>query len=428
MISQVSSYYVSADQPRVNLEDEAALESALRGGLLEESHYLDVKAAVPPGASKNKELARDLASFAVDSGTLVIGIAENKDTGSMSLAPVELAGLAERIEQVARSIPDPPLPVSCRALHSRNQPGHGYLIVTVRATGTAPHMVDGAYLGRGDKTKIRLSDAEVRRLHDLRARSEADFADVLADYVARDPVAIAHRVQAHGFVVAVPTRPRPEMLLGARPNGGWQPLLHKLLDSGAHTPGTVLAEDPGYRPNLRFVSDFDRRADGAALTHNLGRTRELERRHDDQPPSEDAVEFAVSEDGAVRVMTTRLGDDAGEGRGQVVFETILPDLVRRTVGVAAEISDLTGYHGPWMFGVTATGLAGKTAHGTGRIGGYSSGTFKADQDEYTRIVEASQLEITNTPGRVTERLVGRFLRSIGYDQAPAIRRFLDDPQ
>lgn len=423
---RMTLHYLSAEKPRVDLSDETAIEAAAEAGLLEETHYLDVKAAVLRGPSKNRELARDLASFAVDCGTLVIGVAEDKESGEMRPVPVELAGLAERVEQVARSIPDPPVPVACRVVPSRSQSGHGYVVVSVPATGTAPHMVDGVYMGRGDKTKIRLSDNDVRRLHALRASKEEDFAAVLADYVSRDPVPESERKQAHAFVVASPLRPRPEMLLDARPDGKWQTLLHQLLHDGAYATGTVLEADAPYDPSLRSVSNLDRRSDGAALTYNLGATRELTRWHDDRPPSEDAVELAVTEDGGLRVMTTRLGDDAGDGRGEVVFENILPDLVRRTVSMAARVADLTGYAGPWMFGVAAIGLAGKPAYGAGRVSRYSVGTFTADQDEYTRVVEASRIELFDTPARVTERLVGRFLRSVGFDQAPAIRKLLDD--
>ncbi len=125
-------------------------------------------------------------------------------------------------------------------------------------------------------------------------------------------------------------------------------------------------------------------------------------------------------------MTTRLGDDAGDGRGQVVFEDILPDLTRRTIGIAGKIADLTGYLGPWVLGVAATGIAGKPAFGAGRANLSNGGFFGTDQEQYRRYVEAATAELHQTPGAVTERLVGRFLRSIGFENAPNIRRMLDD--
>jgi hypothetical protein len=164
----------------------------------------------------------------------------------------------------------------------------------------------------------------------------------------------------------------------------------------------------------------------SSATDNLTPTREPNQWHADRPPSEDVVELEVADDGAVRVMTTRLGDDPGGGRGQVVFEDILPDLVRRTIGIAVKIAELTGYLGPWMLGVAATSIAGKPAYGSGRINFSTIRTFGTDHHEYRRYTEASALELQQTPGAVNQRLVGRFLRSIGFDNARSIRPLLED--
>lgn len=416
--------YISPELPRWVPADEDAILGAIQSGLLSESHYFDLKSSIPSGASKNRELARDLASFAVDGGALLVGVREG-EAGSLGLSPVELGGLAERIEQVARMIPDPPLPVTCRAIPASTSPGLGYLLIEVPATGTAPHMVDGVYMGRGDKTKIRLSDPEVLRLHQARANTQEQIAKLVDDYVARDPIPETERLQAHGFVVAAPVRPRREMLLDARPDGRWQPLLQNVLDRGAHASGTILEQEAAYDPSLRRVSTFARRADGAALTYNLSEARERVRWHDDRPPSEDVLELEVSEDGAVRVMTTRLGDEL-PSRGQVVFEDILPDLTRRTIGIAAMVTDLTGYAGSWVLGVAATGIAGKSAYGSGRVNLSTLGTFGADQTDYRAYTEASTVELQTMPGGVTARLVGRFLRSIGFENAPRVRPLLED--
>lgn len=58
--------FLSPDVPRWLPQDETALADAARTGLLHESHHLDLKALIPSGPVKNKELARDLASFAID--------------------------------------------------------------------------------------------------------------------------------------------------------------------------------------------------------------------------------------------------------------------------------------------------------------------------------------------------------------------------
>lgn len=55
--------------------------------------------------------AAPVASFAVDGGTLIIGIGEDKENRTFFRAPQRLKGLGEKVEQVARTLPDPPLAV-----------------------------------------------------------------------------------------------------------------------------------------------------------------------------------------------------------------------------------------------------------------------------------------------------------------------------
>ena len=81
--------------------DEAGLLAAYQGGLLEERNWCDLKSSLPLSKAANAELARDLASFSVDGGTLIIGLDEKEPRGS-PLTPVDLNQVtAERIEQVA---------------------------------------------------------------------------------------------------------------------------------------------------------------------------------------------------------------------------------------------------------------------------------------------------------------------------------------
>jgi hypothetical protein len=51
------------------------LNDLLNEGLFEETHYRDAKRQIKAGVSGSKELARDLASFAIDGGLLFVGVA-----------------------------------------------------------------------------------------------------------------------------------------------------------------------------------------------------------------------------------------------------------------------------------------------------------------------------------------------------------------
>lgn len=82
---------------------------------------------------------------------------------------------------------DPPLTVECTLVESDARDGTGCVLVHVPASPLAPHQVEGKYLGRGEKTKRYLSDAEVARLIRRRGQWEASAGQVLADFVAADP-------------------------------------------------------------------------------------------------------------------------------------------------------------------------------------------------------------------------------------------------
>lgn len=407
--------YLSPQVPRWSPQSEDDLLQALARGLLEESHYLDLKREVEPGKGANKELARDLAQFAVDGGALIIGVEEHKD-GPPTLAPVELDGLPERVEQIARSIPDPPLPVTCQAITSAADPARGYLVVKIGASGLAPHMVEGVYFGRDDRTKLRLSDAEVLRLHQGRGDVEDRAKTLLDAYVRRDPVPALIRAQAHLFVVVAPVSPRREMLLDAVHGEGWHKTFHQLKSAG-----DAVVAGGQFAPDLPSAGRPARRADGAAMTYGLTEDRRLDPTTRGDQVVEDALELELSEDGVVRLFTSRLSDQV-RGQGQLVFVDMIPVLTRRALSVAQAASEHCGYHGPWLVGVAATGIAGLGAYETR---GWGSGPgLPQDHGDYQQVTTTSSAELAQAPGAVAGRVVGRLLRAFG--QADAMVHLLTD--
>lgn len=411
---RVESIYLSATNPRWSPTSEREIREALEGGLLEETHYLDLKRELAPGRVKNREHARDLASFAIDGGTILVGIAEDTATGAVTLAPQPLSGLRERVESIARTIPDPPLSIVTRAVPTANDGGLGYLVVHVPASPSAPHMVDGRYVGRGDSAKYYLSDAEVLRLHERRRLRESDALAMLAREFARDPVPEDERMQAHLFVIAEPLTPRTEMML---PHLHQQGLLG-LLSRGAWGDEATRALGPGERfsPELTAATVFTRRASGVALsTHGLGSDRSVDALLASQRPSnwEDVVEFEVSEDGAIRIMLGRLSDapssQDGDDHAQVLFDVATVVYVRRVLGILLDVADQAAYFGGWALAVGATGLRGLGVHD--QFGWPGHGRF--EEDTYERATTASYADIVARPGSLTDQLLGRFLRKLG---------------
>ena len=128
-------------------DTEDRLRHLLDQGLLAERHTLDVKRELPPGRAANKDLAKDLAQFVPDGGVLVCGIDEGDATTPPRLAPVKLAGLRERIDQVAATLIEGPLHVRIQEIPTANDPSRGYLLVVVPPSPSKIHMVDDVQAG-----------------------------------------------------------------------------------------------------------------------------------------------------------------------------------------------------------------------------------------------------------------------------------------
>jgi hypothetical protein len=264
----VDSVYLSSDQPRLRLASEADVHAAVAHQLLEENHFLDLKREVKSSRALNKETARDLAQFAIDGGTVVVGLRE-LDDGTIEVAPQPLNGLAEQIEQIARTNCDPPLAVISKSIPTTADPAVGFLVVHVPPSPSAPHMVDGRYIGRGDKTKRYLPDAEVLRLHASRASQRLDALQLLQAEFDRDIFNTSSREQAHGFFVAEPMSVRRDMLLSLTdPPVQWDKVFaftHRALDPGL--PANAAMEKLGrFTPDLYEVRSMDRRPSCVALT------------------------------------------------------------------------------------------------------------------------------------------------------------------
>ena len=122
-----------------------ALDRALRDGVLVEGHQVDFKRELAAGAASNKALAKDLASFAIDGGQLFFGVDESP---TPKLRPIDLKGLKDRVDQVARASVTPPLAVRCIELVAPadtssgcpSSPGHRDQRA---ASGLRPHVASG---------------------------------------------------------------------------------------------------------------------------------------------------------------------------------------------------------------------------------------------------------------------------------------------
>ncbi|MGW1929965.1 AlbA family DNA-binding domain-containing protein [Streptomyces sp. NPDC001919] len=413
----MTSIYLSSANPRWIPKTETDLQTAIDEDLFEENHHLDLKKA-PNSKGDNKELARDLASFAVDGGTLVIGVQENKDNRTFELAPQPLNGLPEKVEQVARTIPDPPLTVITEEISAAAGDGTGYLIVHIPASPVAPHMVDNRYFGRGDKTKYQMGDAEVVALHARRRNTEADTLTLLHKEMDEDPLD-GIGSQSHFFLVAQPTAARWDICLPVTGAQDWNLRMHTLINRVQDNQKLRDAlSNKGFSPDLGEAHQGHRRARGVARSSaglRSDRTYAPEGRRGD----EDVIEVQLFENGGLRLFMSRLSDGSsahhtsGDDAEQVLFDAGAVILTRHMLELTRLVSEEVGYHGNWSLAVGANRLRGRRRYTGESL--FASNHLYSD-DTYEESTGATLAELRDAPGAVTRRLLGPLLRSLGSEE------------
>ncbi|MEE3755432.1 AlbA family DNA-binding domain-containing protein [Mycobacterium intracellulare] len=379
---------------------EEELQRLALNGLLEETHWLDLKRELGSGNAANKDLAKDIAAFALDGGTILIGVDE--DTTPPGLWPVPVDGLAERIEQIARMRVDEAVQIRTTVINSAGDPTLGYLVVHVPQSVRAPHMVDGRYYGRGDKTNRMLSNTEVVRLLDRRL---ADRRDLRAEArtIRTD---LAGQDQRLFVAVADPLGAREDMLVALSESSTWQETVLQLVHSAAD------AQHQTYAPTLVQASGFARRPGGVALTTGM---------HDGQrfTGNDRAAEIVFAESGRLalaseRAVTTRSFSNVypPPPDSTVVFEALIIGHVSLLARLSAAVSHHWGYTGSWRFALSMNGLRDAVSWTlTDQHFGDRGPTYT--ENIYERVTEASLEDLDNDPGQVAAALTAPLLRSLG---------------
>jgi hypothetical protein len=312
-------------------------------GELRESHTVEFKGDdYPRTDGGRREMAKDIAALAVDGGTLIIGVEEDNATGrAIDLTPVAIQGLAERIDQIVAYRIDPPLSVEIRDdLRDPDDPTRGLVIVDVPASPLAPHMVDGRYYIRDNRTVRVMSDAEVVRHHQLRASDADQVDDELTRAVDAVGVAVDHR-QGRIVVTAVPIPlRRPDALRAELSDGGanrWVEARQKgataRIETQLRSSVTVLLQRvTGWEWRLEGLRDETRVTNGIRYEHFSRESCTL------------AVE--VAESGTVRVaagslVQTDRRQPWQDSRAVLDYLRCLTIAVH-TIALAAEIADHIG--------------------------------------------------------------------------------------
>lgn len=384
---------------------EADILKAAEDGILDENTVrCEFKQQVPT----NKKMAEELASLALDGGSLLLGVVDPKHrtpgNASSALNPLDLEGLAEKVENIA-GMCDPPISVFPMTIPSSEADGQGYLWIDVPQSPLAPHMVGGRYWGRNGGSKQVLTDPQVRMLIQ-RQRDRAQIAGPELDrFVERHPPGrfTPSDEQTNGsiHIAAVPLTGRDEMAQELFEHTDPLHLINKLR---SEIPQDVVRissfEEPRYSSRI---------ADGYALS-----PYQLSSGQPEYRPNMFHV-LEISEDGVVRfhhhhVSAHGRGDWGGEAK--FVYPNVTFGSTYVTLALIGHLATALAYTGSWSIAVIVSELEGAIAYRKGRD------TFNAtrySEGTYHRSAIASSFELQRAPGPVVNRLMGRLSRAIGAD-------------
>lgn len=402
--------------------DWSSAEVDVKAGDLHESHGLEFKGgdyAITPGG--RKEMAKDIAALAVDGGTLVIGLQEDKPTGrATALTPIAVQGVAERIDQACTYRIEPPLQVEIRDdLRDPADETRGLVLVDVPASPLAPHMVDGRYYGRDNRIARPLNDAEVLRLHHLRERD----VDLVERELAASWKSAGRVIEGNGRLAAVAAHlgaRRPQVLRDQLAGQNWWTWLQERQDASDQRIRELLA---GTSPLAQLVY-----ADWSGFSRSSGRNNErvaggVAWRY--ERPGRCALSVEVLESGTVRLAADRLvvpeGGPGGETGRRILNQIEAMTMVMHMVGLMSEIAEQAGIKGTAGLGLVIDGTDGAIPtmpFGPARNNPFAyfavrDGLSPFTADEYRQTTLVTTTELAGDLGPAMDRLFGPLLRSAG---------------
>jgi hypothetical protein len=383
-------------QPRTLVDVQAAIDD----GTIRESHWLDAKKALNGNAPAKVELARDLASFANDGGLLLVGVSEDKRAGTFSLSPIELAGIAEMVDQVARARCDPPMFVKCHPIADVDDVERGVMVIEIPPSPLAPHMVDCRYHGRSDSTKYNLSDAEVMRLFAVRTARQATTQQLIDAEIARDPILQDKDHETRCYVVATPLASPPDWLTS---NLMKNQITELVYESGVVEAGSW----------WRQIGDNEPRATGRGW-HTHGFSYRLPKPAGGSMRK--ALDVEISDSGSIVVLATGLvlENELRSGtRVKTLWDREAVGLVRSTLSLAGSLGSRFGYAGQWHLAFGLTNLVGTTHSQVINNPFLDDDEFpRYSGERYVEGTVASTGELWNALGSVTQRLAYRLVRAL----------------
>ncbi|MBX9719168.1 MAG: ATP-binding protein [Microbacteriaceae bacterium] len=414
--------------------DEEDIVLAIANGVLSETQHLDVKLTYAARDQHvNTKLAQDMAAFAIDGGAILVGVRQSGTSFAAEPQPLpEIESLAERVSQVARDRPSPPVFAPLRTIPSEKDPGKGYLLIEVPPSPTAPHSVDGVYWARSERANRRITDdRELDRL----VRARVDVQRLAADLLEAElPGPMGRPDVATLYVVAEPVQAHDDEALlrlgpeepGKHPYRGVDGGVWEIMALSARLPirsedsrGRQFSEKESFpgTDGLRKLAEIHRRALGRAVGANSGA------RHRN--------EIELREHGGIRlvrekVVTSRTLPAQFTNDVDLLLSTIndpgIVSSVWLVISTAVELGRRIQYRGSWSFALFVEGIEGTISTTASKNIDDQldlSNRSRYDQYAYDRSTSATTIELESDPVQVLYRLVGRLVRGLDVDESYA---------
>lgn len=384
-------------------------ETAVLAGALDESHDFDAKQQLP---KSGKELAKDVAAMTTDGGMLVYGVGEDEQKRPRVLAPIELAGAPERIDQIAQTS----ITGSFKREFVRldRSDGHGYLLVLIPPSPDAPHQVtvggDRRFYGRSDTGNRLLSEEEIARLYERRRSQQLDREQLLAECLAWSP----YRQPTPGKNAYLQAFVRPVVLDDdvwdrAMEAAGSESSLHQSL-LGAVDEATDVRWG-GW--DLGSARRWDRRG---ADTWSLDTTQRVAQVAGRDVRADEIVRADVGMDGHGFLFYGGAGSsdrrNAASPEMLVVYEIGLARTLAQFVALMGRLFDLAEYYGSVDVGMAVTGLRGAVSSRALAPGRFMGDTPVLQDDRASRALRFDARDLAEDPREIVRRLTGRLMRAL----------------
>lgn len=392
------SFFVGPEYERWSPQSWDDLKMAATAGLLNETDWVELKKDVPASSPEsNLELARDLASLAIEGGVLVIGVVDRQGKAGDIVGVENVEALADRVEKVARSTVHPPLSLRPVRLVDPADEQHrrGCLLVAVPSSPDAPHMVDGHYWGRSSAGKVVLPDGQVRRLLDERQVDAQRAEGRLRAWMESPPLNSTD--DGRLYFVAAPQFVRPDRMTALLYQG--DSALANMIQQAADA-----CERSGHYLSIASATNYRRggRSEGYTTADRLG---------GDPVQEGSLIRVEVRDDGEVDCLFGRSTARDGTDRLMSFAETL--EHVDQALKLTQLLGDRIAYQGSWDIRVTITETAG--AHESSLVLGGAVGAMW-EADTYDAAMKSTQARLEHDSGAVLRELLVPLARALRVER------------